>query len=126
MYGTQSRHENAAPIMAQMQKTWRKLKRLRLVGVRNQCCGGCSACEGGNKMDEDEDMEGYAYYHVQDRETLDAHGELYVGYGARSRSDEDAGEIGQQLYLLFTQDGFLVEWDGEINTRLKLSWPEVK
>ena len=124
MYGTQSRHKNAAPMLAQMRNTWRKLKRRKIVGVRNQCCGSCSACEGGNKMDADKSMVGYAYYHIQDREGLDANGDLYVGYGARDRSDEQSVILAQQLYMLFVQDGFLVEWDGTSNRRLKLSWPE--
>ena len=121
------RHENAAPIMAQMQKTWRKLKREKIVGVRGQCCGSCSACEGGNKMDEDDSLIGYAYYHVQDRESLDAHGELYVGYGARDHEIEGAGtRIGQILRLIFERGGFVVDWDGTSRTRLKLTWPEAQ
>jgi hypothetical protein len=118
-----NRHKNAGPIMAQMQKTWRKLKCRKIVGIRGLCCGSCSASEGGNKMDEDESMVGYAYYHVQDRDNLDDYGHLYVGYGARDRSDEKTTIIGQQLYMLFAMDGFSVKWDGKSNTRLKISLP---
>ena len=125
MYGTFiHRHKDAGPIMAQMQKTWRKLKRERIVGIRSQCCGTCSACEGGNKMDEDDSLLGYAFYHVQDREGLNEGGYLYVGYGAASGKTEDAAPIGQILRLVFEKDGFVVEWDGSGRTRLKLTLPE--
>ena len=104
-------------IFTKVDRTWRKLKRLKITGVRGLCCGSCSACEGGNRMDADESLVGYAYYHVQDRDGAEEHG-LYIGFGARDASDEKAVVIGQQLYMLFVQDGFKVEWDGTAGKRL--------
>jgi hypothetical protein len=107
----------------EVSKTWRKLKRLQITGVRGQCCGGCSANEGGHRMDADPELVGYAYYHVQDRESVEAHGTLYVGFGARGGDDKKAEIIGQQIFMLFVMDGFAVEWNRSSNTRLKLSLP---
>jgi hypothetical protein len=111
-------------IFTKVDRTWRKLKRRKITGVRGLCCGSCSACEGGNRMDEDETLIGYAYYHVQDREGAERTG-LYVGYGARDHEAEGAGEeIGRILKDLFEKDGFVVEWNGSSNTRLKITLPE--
>lgn len=104
-------------IFTKVDRTWRKLKRRKITGVRGLCCGSCSACEGGNRMDDNPDLVGYAYYHVQDRESADRTG-LYIGFGARDASDEGAVKIGQELYMLFVQDGFKVEWDGTAGKRL--------
>jgi hypothetical protein len=76
-------------------------------------------------MDADKSLIGYAYYHAQDREGVIHHDDpLYVGFGARDASDEESVIIGQQLHMLFAQDGFKVEWNGSSTTRLKISLPK--
>jgi hypothetical protein len=112
-------------IFTKVDRSWRKLKRRGIVGVRGLCCGTCSSHEGGNRMDKDKSLVGYAYYHVQDREIASFNGRLYIGYGARNHEVEGAGaEIGEALRGLFTADGFTVEWNGSSSTRIKIMLPK--
>jgi len=98
-------------------KTWRKLKRHKITGVRGLCCGTCSACEGGNRMEADKSLVGYAYYHRQDWERVE-HDGLYVGFGADDGSDENAVKVAGIIRDLFEKDGFKVDWDGSAGNRL--------
>jgi hypothetical protein len=103
-------------------RVWRKLKRNKITGVRGLCCGTCSACEGGDRMDNDPSLMGYAYYHVQDRERAEETG-LYIGYGGGG-DDQAAVVVARNIKALFEADGFGVDWDGSPRRRLRVFIPQ--
>jgi uncharacterized protein YifE (UPF0438 family) len=61
---------------------------------------------------------GHCFYTEQDQEgALDGHG-MYVGFGHLSGDDAKGVEVGQMLRAALEHEGFNVEWNGTIGSRL--------
>jgi hypothetical protein len=61
---------------------------------------------------------GFCFYTEQDQEgALDGSG-LYIGFGHLSGNDAKAVKVGNMLRASLEREGFNVEWDGTIKSRL--------
>lgn len=111
--------------LSKVDNLWGRLKRRKLATVRGLCCGGCSAHEGGNRMDADESLTGYVFYHSQDTEDHERTG-LHIGYGARAHpDDEGCRKIGELIRDQAQAVGLEVEWNGSPGSRVLVGTPEV-
>ncbi len=64
------------------------------------------------------DYAGHCFYTEQDQEgALDGSG-LYIGFGHRSGNDAKAVKVGKMLRASLEREGFNVEWDGTVESRL--------
>ena len=64
------------------------------------------------------DYAGHCFYTEQDQEgALDGSG-LYIGFGHRSGNDAKAVSVGRMLRASLEREGFNVEWDGTVESRL--------
>src|SRR5262245_24319910 len=71
--------------------------------------------ESGGK---NSDYAGHCFYTEQDQEgALDGSG-LYIGFGHLSGNDAKAVKVGKMLRASLEREGFNVEWDETINSRL--------
>jgi hypothetical protein len=71
--------------------------------------------EAGGK---NSDYAGHCFYTEQDQEgALDGSG-LYIGFGQLSGNDAKGVEVGQMLRAALEREGFNVDWDGTIKSRL--------
>ncbi|MBG6121639.1 DUF6891 domain-containing protein [Corynebacterium aquatimens] len=78
------------------------------------------AVEGAERAEE-LGYNGYAYCHMQDVARLIESGELYIGYFGIDAEDEDAAvAIGRQVFETLTECGFVPEWDGTLDQRIRL------
>lgn len=63
-------------------------------------------------------LQGFAFYHHQDNESLKKYGELYIAYGAESDNDADAVKVGEQIRNILSKHGLNVIWNGDTNERI--------
>jgi hypothetical protein len=67
------------------------------------------------------DYAGHCFYTEQDQEgALDGSG-LYISFGHRAGIDAKAVKVGESLRAELEREGFNVEWDGMVNSRLFVS-----
>lgn len=68
--------------------------------------------------DNNSDYSGHCFYTEQDQEhALDGSG-LCIGFGHRSGSISKGVKVGKTLRTVLENEGFSVEWDGTIDSRL--------
>jgi hypothetical protein len=99
----------------------RAFARLRKAGITTStglCCGSCAAHACGTRMNEREELKGYAYASRQDLPGLEEGDGCYVGFGGRGGSDEAATPIGAAVVDALAAEGLASEWDGTAATRV--------
>lgn len=87
------------------------------------CCGSCGASEIHDEADENH--FGYVFYHVQDTESAQETGNLYLAYGHVGLAKKSTVEIAEIIVDKLKNFGLDVEWNGNINTRIlvkNLKW----
>lgn len=66
------------------------------------------------------DYAGHCFYTEQDQEgALDGRG-LYIGFGHLSGSDAKGVKVGQMLRAALEREGFEIDWNGTIKSRLSI------
>jgi hypothetical protein len=69
----------------------------------------------------DSDYTGHCFYTEQDQEeALEEGGGLFIGFGHFSGSDKQGAKVGELLRVGLEAEGFIVDWDGTINSRLHI------
>jgi hypothetical protein len=63
---------------------------------------------------------GHCFFTEQDQQRALDGGGLYVGFGHLSGDDSKGAEVGRLLRTALETEGFRVEWDGSVSTRLFL------
>ena len=63
-------------------------------------------------------IKGYCYYHTQDLERAINSKMLYLGYDSMDGSDASAMEVVQVIREKLIEEGFEIEWNGSLDTRL--------
>ena len=100
------------------------------------CCGNCGAAEIEGEMDEAaaagaRPVRGYVFYHMQDTETAVEGGGLYLSYGPQweeglteTHYESRAKAIAREIVKDLTKSGLRVDWNGELNRRIRvdLDW----
>jgi hypothetical protein len=71
--------------------------------------------EGGGK---NSDYAGHCFYTEQDQEGALYRNGLYIGFGHLSGNDAKGVKVGQRLRAALEREGFIVEWDGTMKSRL--------
>ena len=129
-----------------LDRAWRKLHKVKILGKRGACCGSCSNYEVGEQLWDEtyDDYIGYVHYNVQSRDNMKFFPEngMYVGFGTNwvespyvghSAKAEEltanyeqrlATAVGFVLKLHFESYGLEVEWNGSPRTSLRLRLPK--
>lgn len=69
-------------------------------------------------LQEGVQTRGYCYYHWQDIERVVDDGQLYIGFGDFDNDDKKALIIGKEVVAALTKQGFSIQWDGTVQTRI--------
>jgi hypothetical protein len=96
------------------------------------CCMTCGFAEieslaAERKEDEpDALMVGYVFYHQQDTAGCMEGGDLWLCYGALDEAGPATDEqVGHLVAECLREQGFTVEWEGSVKTRICVKAPEV-
>jgi len=65
--------------------------------------------------------KGFCYYHWQDIERVVDDSHLYIGFGDFNNCDNDALEIGKQVASTLESQGFKLNWDKTVSTRIEIT-----
>lgn len=65
--------------------------------------------------------KGFCYYHWQDIERVIDDGYLYIGFGDFNNDDKEALEIGKQVASTLESEGFKLNWDKTVATRIEIT-----
>lgn len=91
-------------------------------GVEECSCGGeedCVDCGGSGDADCSYcGGEGEWTEETEERESEDLRHDMFIGYGGRD--DQHSAEVAGKLIAALAAEGLAVEWDGSINTRVKV------
>ncbi|MEZ5211842.1 hypothetical protein [Gordonia sp. (in: high G+C Gram-positive bacteria)] len=105
------------------------------------CCGTCGAAEIADERDDTRTWRGYVFFHMQDTDGIFADRTTYLNYGIflpayfeqaewESMTDAQRDEsyaartlalMNDEVVPLLTQHGIGVEWNGSLDTRIKLT-----
>jgi hypothetical protein len=64
---------------------------------------------------------GFCYYHWQDIERVVDDTHLYIGFGDFNNNDKDALEIGKQIAAALEEQGFRLNWERTVATRIEIT-----
>ncbi|MFG1999923.1 DUF6891 domain-containing protein [Spirillospora sp. NPDC048911] len=84
------------------------------------CCQGCGVSEIRGEIPEGSVMDGYAFFHQQDTESVVLSGRLLLSYGTfGSEPDEQkAAGIGERVVAALNANGLRTEWNGSTAKRI--------
>ena len=85
------------------------------------CCQTCGHSEIWDEISEaarKRDIIGYTFYHHQDLESMADGGACYLAYGAKADDENEALKVGNIICQTLREEGFNVQWDGSLNTRI--------
>ena len=85
------------------------------------CCQTCGHSEIWDEITEatkTKKVLGYTFYHHQDLEWIVEIGECLLAFGATSENENDALRVGEIICKTLRKEGFNVQWDGSLNTRI--------
>jgi hypothetical protein len=101
-----------------------ELDRAGIIARQNfTCCCNCGHCEIWNEIEqarEQQSVEGYVFYHMQDTESAVEGGYLYLAYGAVEESEEALIAVGRKTVLALERAGLRAEWNGQGDTRIRI------
>jgi len=80
------------------------------------CCGTCGSSEIHDEAKKHH--FGYVFYHVQDTESAQETGSLYLGYGHVGLAKKSSVEIAKMIVDKLKSFGLDVVWNGKTNTRI--------
>jgi hypothetical protein len=92
------------------------------------CCGNCGATEIWDEVRAVEDnggeVQGYAFYHMQDTEGAVDGGGLYLNYGACDEGEDAALAVARTIVAELEAHGLETQWDGSWDKRIgvTLDW----
>lgn len=91
-----------------------------LAQMNFSCCGSCGVSDICELAEEEDDVLGYCFYHMQDQECLDRNGYVHLRFG--SVSDKEITDTGVGLMICTALDthGFKYEWDQDPRTCIKV------
>lgn len=100
-------------------------KELNIVARENfWCCQSCGLTvidgEGVKFLEKNgEKPIGYVFYHEQDKDDLDRRGQSHLCFGSFKEKDDDASTIiGDKITDYMIREGFDIEWNGDVKTRI--------
>lgn len=64
---------------------------------------------------------GFCYYHWQDVERVVDDSHLFIGFGDFNNNDKDALEIGKQVAAILESNGFKLNWNKTVETRIEIT-----
>jgi hypothetical protein len=105
------------------------LERDGIVARQNfACCINCGHGEIGAEIEafsKEVKPIGYTFYHMQDTARAAEDGELWLAYGTRGCSGDDA-RVGQVICEALRKHGLTVEWNGDVDKRICVTGLEWK
>lgn len=97
-----------------------------------QSCAGAAIYEEAKRAVKEDGLRyrGYCFWHGQDQEGLVEAGQLYLAYGGNDEEESPwqwtPKQVGEYIVKVLTKHPVAVEWDGDVNTRIFVSYKEVK
>jgi hypothetical protein len=92
--------------MKNLTKAFNDLRRKGYFARQNfTCCQSCGWAEVPNEYENRA-----VFYHQQDQESMREGGDLYLAWAGN----------GQEIVKIFEKYGFLVDWNGDNRTRIKV------
>ena len=101
-------------------KAFKIMRTKGLVARQNFTC--CQSCGGAkiSQMAEARGLDGFAFYHRQDADSLANGDGVYLAYGSRTGGDEEEIAVGRLVCEALTEAGLDYIWDGSNWTRIKV------
>jgi hypothetical protein len=91
--------------MKNLTKAFSDLRKRGYFARQNFMC--CQSCGWASVPNE---YERAVFYHAQDKESMKKSGEVYLSWAGN----------GQEIVKVFQDNGFIVDWNGETTTRIKV------
>ena len=63
-------------------------------------------------------LQGFAFYHHQDNESLKKYGELYIAYGSATDDYGDTVKVGELIKNTLSKHGLNAVWNGDTSERI--------
>ncbi len=100
------------------------LRHLENVDARHcfACCQTCGVHQMEALENTHDDIIGYCFYHAQDADGVLTRKQLYLSYGGYETPDGhwDAEEVARVVTTRLNDCGFVTEWDGDTDTRIRV------
>lgn len=120
--------QKAWPAVTDCDRLDRAFARLNAAGIVARqnftCCQTCGHAEIGDEIESEGQrmkVRGYTFYHQQDTENAVDGGGVFLAYGGVGDDPEAAVRIGREISDAVKAEGLLVDWNGSVNTRIKVS-----
>lgn len=110
--------------MNSLSKAFAELRKNGLVARQNfTCCQSCGNYSGWEEVKGSKKM-GLVFYHRQDKENLQKDRYVYLAYsGWDEPGKSTTKEVGNLVVETMKNNGLSVEWNGDVNTRIKVLLP---
>lgn len=104
-------HKDSRKIKARIRSAFIKLNNDNICAMPNFTC--CDTCAGSEiiPLVKKYKLDGYAFYHMQDNETINDCGNTYISFG-------DTTEIAKRVVKALESCKLEVSWNGKLNTRI--------
>jgi hypothetical protein len=111
---------------AKLNDLFEALQTQRLYARQNfSCCGSCASYELSEKLRASQTKRtpklGFVTYNRQDNQNV-PYGYVYLGYSSIGEAEEDR-ELGRLIVDTATRVGLATEWDGNINSKVRVIAP---
>jgi hypothetical protein len=108
---------NISHLRFQLKEAFKRIRKKKLYARMNfLCCSSCASYDLSTKLNNSNTKLGYAYWHSQDEESLQTHGYLLVGYGAKVKKDHV--KVGQMIVDTLEEMGIPHKWSGDSDERI--------
>lgn len=110
--------------MTLLSKAFQEMRKNGLVAKQNfTCCQSCGSSEGWEEVKKEGKL-GLVFYTHQDKENKKK-GYLYLSYsGWDEAGRRGTKEVGESIVRILLEYGLGVEWNGSIDTRIKVLLPK--
>jgi hypothetical protein len=128
-YSERLREQSTWPTVTDFDKIVQAFDKLNSSGIIALHNAGMTRQDGEGDSEEIHDdllkkgiiTKGFCYYHWQDVERVVDDSHLYIGFGDFNNNDKDALEIGKQVAAALEEQGFKLNWDNTVATRIEIT-----
>jgi hypothetical protein len=128
-YSERLREQSTWPTVTDFDKLVQAFDKLNSSGIIALHNAGMTKQDGEGDSEEIHDdllkkgiiTKGFCYYHWQDVERVVDDTHLYIGFGDFHNNDKDALEIGKRVAAALEQQGFELNWDNTVATRIEIT-----
>lgn len=104
-----------------LERAFQALRRSKLFASMDYtCCSTCGHSEMLAEWQDDDNEEGYVFFHEQNMDSMIATGRLYLHFGSFSRSPQKKKSIGKKIVRALKRQGLTVKWSQHPNESIEV------